>query len=310
MMSVAAGSPIAAAAGAASIHHVEGDHQQRDRTAEARAAHTFARARTRLPRGPSIQAGVAGRRARAVCLPPVAVVASLPPVGRRYDTRGAKTAFGEFEGQVEVDLPPDPRANKGGEELRPLQRVGTRRRALVRRPSFVGPLLWLLLFAGVLAGGYYGYCRYRVAARQQDFARELAGLRSALLELPGPLTPEAVRALVARSADRAFVLVSSAGIEATVEPLSTGNVARLSDESEQQRSSAELAAGGSPVATALVVGIKAQLQASYGLVGESFALDRYLRIDPVPRVGKPPPVQPAPAQPVTEDPPSASGQPP
>lgn len=303
MMSVAAGSPIAAAAGAASIHQVEGDHQQRDGAAEARAARTFAHAPARLPRRPSLQAGGAGRRARAVCLPPVGVVASLPPVGRRYDTRGARTAFDEFEGQVEVDLPPDPRANKGGEELRPLQRVGTRRRALVRRPSFVGPLLWLLLFAGTLAGGYYGYCRYRVAARQQDFARELAGLRSALLELPGPLTPEAVRALMARSADRAFVLVSSAGIEATVEPLSTGNVARLSDESEQQRSSAELAAGGGAAADALVVGIKAQLVASYGLVSETFGLERYLRIDAVPQVGKRPP-----AQPVTEDPPSASGE--
>jgi len=199
-------------------------------------------------------------------------------MGRRHDTRGARTAFGDYEGQVEVDLPAEPRVR--GEELKPLQRVGTRRRALVRRPSLVGPFFWLLLIGGVLAGGFYSYCRYRVAARQQDFVRELAGLRSALLELPPPLAAEEVRALVARLADRATVLAAAAGIEATVEPLSARNASGLSDAIDRERSLAETAKGAAST-TALVVAIKAQLVASYGPVSEAFGVERSLRIDPV-----------------------------
>ncbi|MBK6848166.1 MAG: hypothetical protein IPG96_11740 [Proteobacteria bacterium] len=199
-------------------------------------------------------------------------------MGRRNDTRGARTAFGDYEGQLEVDLPAEPRAPVGGEELKPLQRVGTRRRALVRRPSLVGPIFWVLLIGGVLGGGFYGYCRYRVAARQQAFVRELAGLRSALVELPAPLAAEDVRALVARLADRATVLAAAAGIEATVEPLSPRNASGLSDAIDRERSLAETAKGAAS-ATALVVAIKAQLVASYGPVSEAFGVERSLRID-------------------------------
>ncbi|MBK8482357.1 MAG: hypothetical protein IPL40_14530 [Proteobacteria bacterium] len=202
-------------------------------------------------------------------------------MGRRHDGGGARTAFGDFDGQVEVDLPPAAGISPPVEERRPLARVGTRKRALMRRPSLVGPVLWVLLVAGALGAAYYGYCRYRVADRQQAFARELAGLRSALLALPPPLTPDDVRALLARDADRASLRADPSGIEASVEPLSAASAPRLSDAVERERGLSETATGAR-VPGALVVGIKARFVATYGLVSEAFGVERFVRIDSAP----------------------------
>jgi hypothetical protein len=134
-------------------------------------------------------------------------------------------------------------------------------------------IILVLILIGIVLGGYYGYCRYKIADKVYALSQAFGGLHMALMALQPPVEAADIKDFALDKAEAHGVEASPDDILVSIMPMNDQSMRKLPSVAQMGLGiAAKIPKSNKPK---WVLGFKGRFSASHGIAKRTFELERY-----------------------------------